>query len=129
MTVSMAKLRFTLAGVLVFALFGCVTPDRSQIGPFPSNYKEIIKQTILKSYYDPYSIRSAAISYPQTGHLFFQQGWIVCVEANAKNRLGGYVGLKQTAYLLHNGTIVGQMQAAPLCQQVSYQPWPALEKL
>jgi hypothetical protein len=116
-------------GVVALSLVvGCtVTADPAKIGPFPTDYKATIKATILKQFFDPYSMRSVSISYPETGYLFFQQGWIVCVEANAKNRMGGYVGLRQTAYLIHEDAVAQEMEDAPLCAKVSYQPWPEME--
>ena len=116
----------------VLLLVGCaVTPNPEAIGPYPSDYKETLKAYVLRTYFDPYSIRSVAVSQPIQGHLFFQQGWIVCLESNAKNRMGGYIGLQRTAYLLNRGNVAHAMEKAPLCDnaQVSYSAWPELEQM
>jgi len=85
----MNRSQFAL-GMLLILTTGCaVTANPQAIGPFPDGYKEVIKAHILRTFYDPYSIRSALLSYPTEGHLFFRQGWIVCFQANAKNRMGG----------------------------------------
>lgn len=113
-------------------LTGCaVTPNPDAIGPYPSDYKGNLKSHILRTFFDPYSIRSASVSQPIQGHIFFQQGWIVCLELNAKNRMGGYIGLQRTAYLLNRGNIVQTMEKAPLCNaaKLSYSPWPELEQM
>lgn len=124
----MKLVKIGAVGAVALAVVGCtVTLDPAKIGPFPNDYKALIKATVMREFFDPYSMRSVSISYPESGYLFFQQGWLVCLEANAKNRMGGYVGLKRTAYLIHEDTVVNQMEGAPLCDKVSYQPWPEME--
>jgi hypothetical protein len=120
------------AVVLVIFTSGCAVKQNPEaIGPYPSDYKEIIKSHVLKTYFDPYSIRSASISQPIQGHLFFEQGWIVCLEVNSKNRMGGYIGVQQTAYLLNRGSVIQSMMKASMCNspKVSFSPWPELEQI
>jgi hypothetical protein len=118
--------RIYLGMLVVFAaLTGCtVTPDQAAIGPYPTNYEQLVKEQVRQSFFDPYSIRDSRLSAPQQGHMFMQQGWIVCLEANAKNRMGGYTGLKRTAYLINGERIVNSWTDAPFCNspQVNYQP-------
>jgi len=117
-----------IAACLVpFALAGCVTANPEQIGPYPNNYKQAVETYVKESFFDPYSLRDVALSTPQTGHLYFQQGWVVCLQANAKNRMGGYTGMKRTALLINNGKVLQSMPDAPFCQQVSVTPWPEME--
>jgi len=126
------RILILLATVVVSLLSGCaVTPNPDAIGPYPTDYKQMLKSHVLRTYFDPYSIRSVSVSQPIQGHLFFRQGWIVCLESNAKNRMGGYIGLQRTAYLLNRGNVVQTMEKAPLCNdaQVSYSPWPELEQM
>lgn len=121
-----------VALVVATLQIGCtITPDPEEIGPYPTRYKQIIKQEVLTTYYDPYSVRSVAITSPRRGHIFFQQGWIVCLKANAKNRMGGYVGLKKTAYLINRGEVVKTSVGASMCDspKLNYTPWPELEQL
>lgn len=118
--------------LLLVLTSGCaITPNPEAMGPFPNDYKEIVMDHVLHTYFDPYSIRSASISYPAQGHIVFQQGWIVCLESNAKNKMGGYIGLQRTAYLLHEGSIVREAPNAPLCNDSSvyYDKWPELEQI
>ena len=74
-------------------------------------------------------IRNASIGAPQEGHLFFSQGWIVCVELNARNRLGGYVRLERIAFLINRGEGKEKMAKASPCKEVPHAPWPEIEKL
>lgn len=122
---SAAKIFISLA--FMVGVSGCVTLDRKQVGPYPAQYKEIVKQYVDKTYYDPYSMRGVAISRPQKGHLFFQQGWIVCFRTNAKNRMGGYTGLSEVAILINRHEVVNSMDDAPLCEGVAFEPWPEME--
>jgi hypothetical protein len=124
------KLLYLLGYAAVIS--GCaVTPSREAIGPYPNNSRAIIKAHVMRTYFDPYSIRSASVSQTIEGHLYFQQGWLVCLESNAKNRMGGYVGIQRTAYLINRGSIVQTMEKAPLCDdpQFFYSPWSELEQL
>ena len=125
----MKRIILFLASIAIL-LQGCaVTPDLRQIGPYPANYKSIIKDYAEKAFFDPYTMRSVSLSSPVEGHLFFQQGWITCLRANAKNRMGGYTGLKSTAILINNGRVVQTMSEAPLCNdpRIQYEPWPEMD--
>ena len=94
--------------LLGWSMSGCipVTINSDTVGPYPDNYREIIKAHVLHTFFDPYSIRSASITGVGRGHLYFQPGWVVCLQCNAKNRLGGYVGIKKTAYLIYKGAVI-----------------------
>lgn len=119
--------RFSLI-VILFLIGSCtVTLDKDKLGPFPENYKDIVAHRIKETFYDPYSMRDVSISLPQSGHMLYRQGWIVCLESNAKNRMGGYVGLQRTAYLINRGSIIDVFEDAPMCNEVSIAPWPEME--
>lgn len=115
-------------GIGSIIITGCtVTPNPQAIGPYPSRYKEIVKSYVEQTYFDPYSMRSVEISTPVQGYIFFQQGWIVCLQNNAKNRMGGYIGLKKTAFLINHDRITQQLDNMPLCNELELSPWPELE--
>ena len=105
-----------------------VRPELS--GEYPANYKRLIKQYVQMNFKDPDSIKNASISKPIQGQVLLQQGWIVCLRANAKNSYGGYVGLSNTNFLIKNSEILlaqdwGQ---APDCSHGSpYEKWSELE--
>jgi hypothetical protein len=107
----------------------CAAPPAPQqsAGPAPENYKAILKAHIEKSYFDPYSVRNVAVSKPTLGKIGSEPGWVVCLQSNAKNRMGGYVGLKKDAYLIRNGIIINSETEAPVCEALQLEPWPEIE--
>lgn len=111
-----ALLKVIVSFSAVFVGSCTVKPDAVSIGPMPEGYTALIRDHVRKTFFDPRSIQDARLSLPEQGHLFFQQGWIICLEANAKNRMGGYVGLKSTAYLINRGEIIRVMSDAPVCE-------------
>ena len=115
----------SIAALFVTALAGgCVTADPAQIGPFPSAYKATVAQGIKDIFFDPYSLRDVAIAEPRQGQVAFQQGWVVCVRSNGKNRFGAYTGLKDTAFLIRNDKVIGATEDFPDCASMKFTPWP-----
>jgi hypothetical protein len=115
--------------IATLLLAGCVTPDRNAIGPYPSGAGiDLVRDYVRQNFFDPYSMQDVSLSQPQHGHIFMSQGWIVCLEANAKNRMGGYTGLSRTAILIRNEKVISAFDKAPLCNDRSliYTPWPDL---
>lgn len=131
----MSKIRDALTILVIgLPLSGCVTVDKdrmyaNQTAP-STELKRKIVQSAIDNVYDPYSIRSAEISNVMTP--IEAPGWqFVCVKANAKNRLGGYVGRRTMSLRVRNGTIVGSLDNAPGCldPRVKYRPFPELENI
>jgi len=111
------------------SLISCVTmPTQQEIsnadyGAYPNNYQETIKNYMENLLFDPYSAVYSNWSGPAQGYSggrFIQIafGYRVCVDINAKNRMGGYVGKKLHYFLIHDGRIVQQFDefgARQLC--------------
>jgi hypothetical protein len=114
-----------LAGVLS----GCGLIEAAQPPGEPpaGNYKALIRDYIENTFFDPYSLRDVAISFPVPGVLNFASGWIVCVEANARNRMGGYIGLEKTTFLIKNEQIKAMVEGASICENAAFAPWPIME--
>ena len=126
------------ATLAVAVLFGCAPLDEfnSDVGSLPQDYKRTIKLHVLQNFFDPYSIRNASISnpvLPRSG--WYADGWLVCLEVNAKNRMGGYTGLSRTAYFLRLGQgvvrVVESEDGEYYCSdnRIVFSPWPELERL
>ncbi len=121
-----------LSIVICFAmcsLLSCVTmPTQEEVskadyGAYPNNYQEVIKNYMENLLFDPYSAVYANWRGPVQGYSggrFIQTafGYRVCVDINAKNRMGGYVGKKLFYFLIYNDHIVQQFNefsAQQLC--------------
>ena len=119
--------------VACLLLTGCApifTFHPEQAGPYPDNYKEIIRAHIERTFFDPYSLRSVRISNPHEGVFATTSGYRVCLEANAKNRMGGYIGLRRLTYLINSGQVVSSMDGGYICDNPPYNdyaPWPEME--
>ena len=127
--------RILVACLTLTVSVGCTSlnqPNASP-GPFPTDYKMTIRKHVLRSFFDPYSIRDASISEPVISRMGKPDGWLVCLEANAKNRMGGYTGLSRTAYYIRLG---GQLETSSYgnytcsgTRALTFSPWPELEQL
>lgn len=110
-------------------LEGCAagsTADPGKVGPYPDNYKQIVATHVRAEFFDPYSMRDVSIAAPFQARLFFQDGWIVCLRANAKNRMGGYTGIQEQGYLIRDGAVVLEGDQAN-CPSQQYTEWPEME--
>jgi hypothetical protein len=128
-----AKMRY-IASAILLALGGCVSADtqldilNSQTPPSPA-IKAATIAYVRTSFFDPYSIRDAAISnvvvLPGTGLR------AVCIRANSKNRMGGYTGISSVSLRLQGDSVVSAIADPPGCytSQLEYRPFPELEAL
>ena len=121
----MRRLLFLISMVPLVA--GCAQQDFKASGPYPQDYKRITASYIQKSFVDPTSLRDVAIGNPIKGRIGDENGWIVCLRANAKNRAGGYEGLKKTALLINHDKVTQFTNNAPLCNDTVLEPWPEME--
>jgi len=104
----------------------------------PANYREIVAAGVRETFVDPYSIRDAEIAAPKMamGPSLNSDGfttpWVVCVRANAKNRMGGYTGREVTAFAVNGGKVVNSWDEAhysrAVCSDVYFQPFPEIEQ-
>lgn len=121
-------MKFAWAFALAALASACVPQkDPEKIGPYPGNYKQAVAADIKTRFFDPYSLRDVAISEPHEGYLLMQQGWVVCVRANGKNRMGAYVGMKDTGFLVNNGKVIAASDDFPACSNLKFTPWPELD--
>lgn len=105
------------AALILVPLAGCATtataPGESDgIGPRPASYLEAVKAKVKENFFDPYSLMDAEISQPLPANAVFDgvtpfpsSGWIVCLKANGKNRMGAYTGLQYSGFLFKDGEI------------------------
>lgn len=115
--------------LLLLTLAACApTVSRENVGPYPANWREQLAAEIRQSFFDPYTLRDVAVSEPSMGHLGQRTGWVVCLRANGKNRMGAYTGVKDTVYLLRDGALTGGVtDFNRYCQTLEMRPWPEME--
>lgn len=107
------KRLLTLA-VLALCLAGCSTPTADELrnadyGSYPYDYESIIRSHMRGVLKDPESARYEFLNSPKIGWNGFgekQFGHVVCVNINAKNSYGGYVGNRLSYFMIRNGRVV-----------------------
>ncbi len=139
--------RFQIIGFVAAAaiLAGCSTTSapsaNSNAGSPPSNYRATVTAKAKQSFIDPYSVRDATISQPLYASAIFdgltpfpRKAWIVCIQANAKNRLGGYTGQQYTLiafkgdaadFVLSGPEFTGQLESH--CSSGTFTAFPEIE--
>lgn len=118
------KIRFIIFGLLILLLAGCATmPTQQEIANLDYgalltiDYESVIKDYFEKVLFDPYSAHYN-FDYPQTYWLKqppllgggIYAGYMVFVSVNAKNRMGGYVGMKEYGFLFKNNQTIKILQ-------------------
>lgn len=113
----MKKLISVVSVIFFLLAVGCARPPSPEemaswnYGPYPENYEEIIKTAMVRYLVDPYSAQyhfqgtptQRWLSKPLGGGI--EYGWGGTVLINAKNRMGGYVGAKEFAYIIRDGQL------------------------
>lgn len=117
-----------------FIVVGCAaTPNESNVGQYPAKYKEIVRDHLRKSLFDPYTARDFQIAAPKIGQvhiegtLTHEPGWTVCYRGNAKNRMGAYTGMKESVLLIRDDLVRGTISDSDHydvrtnCKDVKYE--------
>lgn len=118
----------TLAGCQT-AAFGYKT-DEILAAQRPASEPEVegVINAMREHLYDPYSVRDAEISNVVT----LNSVPVLCVKANAKNPMGGYIGRQTVMVYLHQNRPYMVSQAAYAvagCNQLSYRRFVEVERL
>jgi len=128
--------------IVSLALGGCSATATPTTAP-PANYRAAVVAAVKADFFDPYSIRDVSISAPlYVGGIFDgvtpipKQAWIVCLKANAKNRMGGYTGIKNSVFVFDGERVSDalsgpdfQGQADQHCRSAAFQSFPEIENL
>ena len=114
------------------AVGGCQTAGggNAPAQTLPPDYKAQIVAGAKEAFVDPYSIRDARIAAPKPGISFVGEIIHVCVRANAKNRMGGYTGQKDSVFNFRDGKLIQALDekaAQYNCFNAVYEPFPELE--
>ncbi|NCU19444.1 hypothetical protein EOM89_01615 [Candidatus Falkowbacteria bacterium] len=128
-----------MMGAGVF-LAGCVETTGTQTAQPqtepPTNYRSAVLDHARQTFFDPYTVRDASISQPlQVGYGLTgqQMVWVVCVRANARNRMGGYTGIQETVVAFRGNAVdptrSGSAGGGTACRGAVYSAFPELERL
>ena len=104
-------------------------------GPPAAWQKDAIVGYVRGAFRDPYSIRDAEISSSAVqADGASPARTIVCVQLNARNGFGGYVGRRIVQFDLGGRSVRSASEAHPQCTEMHgkgavYQPFPELEAL
>lgn len=92
-------------------------------GPPPENPRAIVDQATARWLVDPSSLSQLRVFEPRREQFYINRslfeaptawiGWAIPFEANAKNRMGGYTGLKTWAVYWRDGKIYEMREWPP----------------
>lgn len=102
--------------------------DKASYGEKPTQYKQRIETYVKSSLIDTESAQFTNYSEPKKDWLAKFEGfggvkyfsWLVCVEVNAKNRYGGYVGRKPYFFIFQGNEIIYAQTNGDTHKKVSY---------
>jgi hypothetical protein len=104
---------FCIIAILFTSCYRC--PSRAEIanfdyGEYPTNYEQIIKGYLNEILVDPFSIKNLTITPPRKKWIQFASmrhvGYLCYASFFAKNRMGGYTGKSEYAFIINNGQVV-----------------------
>lgn len=110
----MGKLLLVLLSTIIL-LTGCSgTPTSEQLasadyGRYPKNYEKVIKDYMQSQLKDPDSATYKFRNIPKSGWSSLGKtlfGYRLCVEINAKNSYGGYVGSRMSYFMIKNDVVI-----------------------
>jgi len=127
---------FVVWGVFLISLSACansqkeikkafIPPTEEEVlsadyGKRPANYVNIIKRHLEEKLKDPWSARYKNFTIPEKHWIAIDVGqdkvilwgWRVCVEVNAKNSFGGYIGFRRYYFLMKNDLVLSASLAS-----------------
>lgn len=98
----------------------------SDVGPYPANYRDIVARAVRAEFFDPSSLQDVWIAPPYRARMIFTDGWMVCMRAHGKNRMGGYTGQQSFGYLIAGGVIV-QEGVQEHCSEQQFVEWTEMK--
>ena len=142
-SVRMRRLALLAAAVTTVALGSCATevgPSSSELkarwdaeNVYPQGYRQDLLAFLRTYLNDPSHIRGAAISQPQLKFVGPGDRYVACIRYNARNSDGKYLGSKDGAAVYVAGKLDRffdtPKDVRELCKEVTFAPFPELEKL
>ncbi|SHF05556.1 hypothetical protein SAMN02745157_1531 [Kaistia soli DSM 19436] len=127
------RVRIATVMIACIGISGCVTEQQkaSIYGmqrPLSAAERAAVLNYVKTDFFDPYSMRDVSISNALSGSDPAKN--LICLRANAKNRMGAYTGLRTTAILLNGSIVQNSSTDDPACTdaRLQYGPFPELER-
>lgn len=117
---------------LTAALAACTSAGKNDVEPniFPTNYKQEILDTMMRSLADPTNVRDAFITEPVLRGAAKDQRYTVCVRSNSRNANRQYLGSVDRIGYFYGGHLNQLVEATrEQCGNAPYKPFPELEAL
>lgn len=99
-------------------------------GPFPADYKQMIKAAIEGKWPTPRNFRVIAISKPNDGYLLRRGtfhavfgAWLGCVQLEGDKTQGANFDALYAPYAIGSGGTEVQLTDEPQCHRVRFEPW------
>jgi hypothetical protein len=98
--------------------------------PYPANYRPELL-AFMKTYLNnPVGVKDAMMAEPVQRTVGGRLRYVVCVRYNAKDRDGGYLGVRERAVLFVDARLDRIVEdASEVCAGAAYAPFPDLEKM
>ncbi|MFQ5972564.1 MAG: hypothetical protein ACE5Q3_09535 [Alphaproteobacteria bacterium] len=83
---------------------------RADYGPYPTDYKQAVRDYASNFLKDPYSAQYRFVHEPEKGWAWtargFEFGWRVCSWVNARNEFGEFTGEKPWQFLIRDDSVI-----------------------
>jgi len=119
-------------GLAAALLAACSSDKPKELDPniVPTDYKQEIIDTLLKTLDDPTNVKDAYISAPVLTDVASGKRYTSCVRYNARNGARHYLGSTDQIAYFYGGHLNQLIDATPAqCGKAAYQPFPDLENL
>lgn len=121
---------FTL-GTLMSGCAGDTSLYEGHRGPFPTDYKDKVRQLVDTRWPEPRSFRVEAISTPMDGFVLTTTtlparygAWLGCVRLKGDRRAGAGFDEMLAPYIIGSAGAMMVLEDEPNCHGVRLEPWP-----
>jgi hypothetical protein len=102
----------------------------AEVNVYPSTYRGDLIAFMQSYLNDPTGVRDAQIAEPVLKPVNSSQRYVVCIKYNAKNKVGAYLGVKESVAVYLRGRFNQLVDVTDdTCKGALYQPFPELMSL
>jgi len=118
--------------IVAASLAACSSSKEVPVDPnlFPTNYRQEILNTMMRTLIDPTNVRDAYLSDPVLTTVDKDQRYTACLRYNARDGSRHYAGSVDRIAYFYGGHLNQLVDATKeQCGNAAYKPFPELEKL